>query len=82
MKFVKYEGEIKRANPCKYKKMQVYLKEFMSSNIKTAEVIWDERDYSNLKSAYTNIRKAISRGVFPIDVIKNGEHLYLIRRDM
>ena len=82
MKFVKYDGEVKRANACKYKKMQVHLKEFMSSNIKTAEVIWDERDYKHIKSAYNNIRKAIERGVFPIDIVKNGEHLYLVRRDM
>lgn len=82
MKFVKYEGEIKRVARYKYSRVKSYLTEFMNSDIKTAEVIWTEDEYSSVKSAYNSLIKAVRRYVLPIDIVKNEEHIYLVRRDM
>ena len=63
-------------------KLGIYLKEFMASNIKVAKVNFVEGEYKSLKSAHESLRVAAKRWVLPIDVVKRGDEVFLVRRDI
>lgn len=80
MRFVKVE-RIEESRRPKYK-LQVKFTEFMQTNIKQAQVMFDEGEYASLNTAYTTLYRSAKCFGFPIDVRQRGNKIYLIRRDM
>lgn len=79
MKFVEV-NEVPRMG-YKRNELRAKLNEFMSMRTKTVKVVW-EGTYKSAQYASMNISRAVKAGVFPIDVRRKGEEVYLIRRDM
>lgn len=79
MKFVEV-NEMPRMG-YKRNELRAKLNEFMGMRTKTVRVIW-EGTYRTAQYAKMNISRAAKAGVFPIDVRRKGEEVYLIRRDM
>jgi hypothetical protein len=67
---------------CVRKKLYYVFKEFMSMNVKVAEVNFTEFDYSSLKSAYNNLHHAAKRHCVPVQVMRRKGHLYFVRTDI
>lgn len=83
MKFTKYEGSIPNVKGKKdYKDLKAFFNEFMSANIEIAIVEWNERDYKSANIEYQVLRDAAKRHGFPITVMKRGDSIYFVRRDM
>lgn len=80
MRFVKVE-RIEGVGRPRYK-LQAKLTEFMQTNIKQAQVMFDEGEYVSASSAGASLWKSVKRFGFPIDVRRRGDKVYLIRRDM
>lgn len=79
MKFV----EVKEVPRMGYKRneLRTRLEEFMRMQTKTVKVVW-EGTYKNATYAQMNIYRAAKSGVFPIDVRRIKDEVFLIRRDM
>lgn len=79
MKFV----EVKELPRMGYKRneLKARLEEFMAMRTKTVEVIW-EGTYKSAQYAQCNISRAAKNWAFPIDVRRNGDTVYMIRRDI
>lgn len=61
-------------------KLQMFLKEFLDSGIRYAEVIWSDIDYKHIRSAYENIWRAVKRDYkLSIKVHRRGDKIYLER---
>lgn len=82
MKFVKYDGEIKRKSGHGRGRVQRRLDDFMSMNVKQAIVEFDEGEYKNIMYGYKGLLVAVKRYVLPIDVHIADGVVYLVRRDM
>lgn len=81
MKFVKAtEEEI--AIPKHNNKLKEFLNEFMASGDQFARVELSDDEYKNIKSANNCLSYAAKRHGFPVHVIRRGDNLYLIRRDI
>lgn len=80
MKFV----EVKEVPDKKrrHKNLQVFIGEFMSANIQFAKIEWKEHEYKNVDVARNAIYIAVKRSGAPITVVKRGDDIYFIRRDM
>lgn len=56
--------------------------EFMASNIKIAKVDLKEDEYASAHVASSVMRISIKHYGYPITVIRRGDEIYLVRRDM
>lgn len=81
MTFVKVEGGVPEVKRCRYK-LGDKLKEFVSMNTKCAEVNFRDHEYKDVMSCYTSLYKAAKIFCMPVDVVKRGDKIYLIRTDM
>lgn len=79
MKFTKYEGSIPRTAK---KDLRSFFEEFINANIEIAVVEFKDCDYKSPAVATECIRNACKRHGYPITVVKRGDSVYLIRRDM
>ena len=79
MNFIVVEDIPKRSNP---KNLFGMWREFMAMNTKVVKVELSEYDYKNSSVARNCFCQSIKRGCFPITVIKRGDDIYLVRRDM
>lgn len=79
MKFVKV-NEVPEVK--KYHHLKDYFEGFMDSNIKIAKVELNNGDYTSTACARTVLYAAIKRHGFPINIMKRGDEIYLVRRDM
>ncbi len=58
------------------------LNEFISMRTKTVKVDLDPNDYANSEVAYVALRASVKYGSLPINVIRRGKEVYLVRTDM
>lgn len=65
-----------------YHKLQTFLRDFMSSNIKFAKVELSADEYSSPTVARSCMDIAAKRGAFPVKVRLRGNDIYLVRTDM
>lgn len=56
--------------------------EFMASNMKMAKVNLDEGEYSSVVVAASVMAVSIRRYGYPIRLIRRGDEIYLIRKDI
>lgn len=56
--------------------------EFMDANIKIAMVDLKQYNYKSVDVARTVMACSVKRFGLPIDVVKRGDEIYLVRRDM
>lgn len=70
-----------RGNP-RHGKLKEDLEEFMSLNIKYAEIIPDPRFYTSIHSLDNSMRLAIKRYNLPISTTVRWDTMYLIRTDL
>lgn len=66
----------------KYHKVRRFLEEFITQNVKYAKVEYFDGEYAHAASAYSQLNRRIKEDGLPVDVVKNGDEIYLIRRDM
>lgn len=81
MKFVKVDKvpDVKKKH---YAKLKADWQEFMDMNVKIAKVDLTQYNYKNVLTARQVMGKSIHRFGFPIDIMKRGDEIYLVRRDM
>ena len=79
MKFVKVKEipGVKKYHPLKNR-----WEEFMAMNVKVVKVDLDEREYKSATVAAGVMQASIKRHGYPITVVRRGNEIYLIRRDM
>lgn len=58
------------------------LDKFVELNVKCGKIEFEDADYSNINSAYTNLSQSARYGGFKVDVIRRCDEIYLMRTDM
>lgn len=64
------------------KRLKPYFEEFMSLNVKCAEVFFDDKDYKSPQVCSMVLGVAAKRHQFPIAVRRIGDQVFLIRKDI
>ena len=80
-KFIKVDGvpEVRRKQ---YNNLKADWQEFMDMGVKVAKIDMAQYNYKSLLTGYQVMMKSIRRHGFPIDIMKRGEEIFLVRRDM
>lgn len=60
-------------------KLQKLIKEFCDSDNKIVKINLDNRDYTDVQSAYASLYKSVKHSKRPVKVHKRGDEIYLTK---